>query len=173
MPPQDGNETKLLLKGHEVVVHTAPTREGGYYAFAVLLDPFREEGEMKSFEVRAASEGEAEVECARQALQYLEQARSTPAPARSFKASRSTVDILGRKVDIFCDLIAQDKYQAFPFLYRPDGKRVVILRFHLDEAVVGESAEEARDLCMRRLEEYFGAEQKRAHSPAIPPEPGG
>jgi hypothetical protein len=168
----DGNETKLLLKGHEVVVHTAPTRDGGFYAFAVLLDPFREGGEMKSFEVRAVSEGEAEVECARQALLYLEQARAAPAPAHSFKASRSTVDILGRKVDIFCDLIAHDKYQAFPFLYRPDGKRVVILRFHLDEAIVGDSADEARDRCLRRLEEYFDAEQQRAAPPADPRPPG-
>lgn len=172
MPLPDGNETKLLLKGHEVVVHTAPTRDGGFYAFAVLLDPFREGGEMKSFEVRAASEGEAEVECARQALLYLEQARSAPGPARSFKASRITVEILGRKVDVFCDLIAQDKYQAFPFLYRPDGKRVVILRFHLDEAIVGDSADEARDRCLQRLEEYFRAEQQRSCPHAGPPPPG-
>ncbi len=150
-----------MLKGYEVLVHTAPTREGGFYAFAVLLDPFTGGREMKSFEARAEDETQAELECARQALLFLEQAPATPAPAQSFKAQRTTVDILGRRVDIFCDLVGHEKYQAFPFLYRPDGKRVVIIRFHLDEAILGASAEQACSNCVRRLEDYFRDEADR------------
>lgn len=150
-------------------MHTAPTPGGGYYAFAVLLDPFKGGAEMKSFEARATSEDAAEVECARQALLFLEQASPQPSPAQSFKASRTTVDIEGRRVDIFCDLVGHEKYQAFPFLYRPDGKRVVIIRFHLDEAIVGASADEAREKCLRRLEEYFREESDRARRSGPPP----
>lgn len=162
MPPTSENEKKLLLRGHEIVVHTAPTPEGGYYAFAVMFDPFRSQEEMKSFEARAASEAQAELECARQALVFLEQAPNAPGAPQAFKASRTTLEIEGRRVDIFCDLVGHEKYQAFPFLYRPDGKRVVIIRFHLDEAIVGASAEEAHHKCVRRLEQYFRDEAERA-----------
>ena len=169
MASADQNERKVVLKGHEVIVHTAPTPDGGYYAFAVLLDPFANGGEMKSFEARAGSEGEAEVRCAEQALQYLEQAVPNPPPAQSFKASRATLEVLGRRVDIYCDWVGQQKFQAFPFLYRPDGKRVVIIRFHLDEAIVGVTAEEAREKCVARLEQYFREESARAPAPDRPP----
>jgi hypothetical protein len=155
----------MFLKGHEVVVHTAPTPGGGFYAFAVLLDPFKGQAEMKSFEARGPSETQAEVECARQALLFLEQAHHSSSPVSSFKASRSTLEVGGRKVDIFCDLVGDEKYQAFPFMYRPDGKRVVIIRFHLDEAIVGASPEEAREKCVLRLEKYFQEEADRSARP--------
>lgn len=174
MPPEARNdqsqsEVKMFLKGHEVVVHTAPTPDGGFYAFAMLLDPFSGGAEMKSFEARAGSEIQAEVDCARQALRFLEQAPPQRAPAQSFKASRTTLEVVGRRVDIFCDLVGHEKYQAFPFLYRPDGKRIVIIRFHLDEAIVGASAEEACEKCVRKLEQYFREESERAQRPGSSP----
>ncbi len=142
------------------MVHTAPSSDGGFYAFAVLPDQSGGAGESKSVEVRADSELNAEVECARQALQLLQQAPHEAATSEPFRASRCTVDIQGRKVDIFCDLIGDDRYQAFPFLYRPDGKRVIMIRFHLDEAIVAGTVREAREKCVARLDEYFRGESK-------------
>lgn len=163
---QNGQGKKLLLRGHQVVVHTAPSSDGGFYAFAVLPDQCSEAGENRSVEVRADNELNAEVECARQALELLEQAPPPAVVSEPFKASRCTVEIQGRKVDIFCDLIGDDRYQAFPFLYRPDGKRVIMIRFHLDEAIVADSVREVREKCIERLDEYFRMESKRKlHAP--------
>ena len=164
---QNGQGKKVLLRGHEVVVHTAPSSDGGFYAFAVLPDQRGGAGESKSVEVRADSELNAEVECARQALELLKQTPPQAAVSKPFKASRCTVEIQGRKVDIFCDLIGDDRYQAFPFLYRPDGKRIIMIRFHLDEAIVADSVREAREKCVERLDEYFRRESKR-RTPASP-----
>jgi hypothetical protein len=160
-PLENGSGKKLLLRGHEVVVHTAPSSDGGFYAFAVLPDQSGGAGESKSVEVRADSELNAEVECARQALELLEQTEPDSPTTEPFKAARCTVEVQGRKVDIFCDLIGHDRYQAFPFLYRPDGKRIIMIRFHLEEAIVADSVREARDECVRRLDEYFREERSR------------
>ncbi|MEE9218818.1 MAG: hypothetical protein V3U98_07090 [Acidobacteriota bacterium] len=152
---------KLLLRGHEVVVHTAPSGDGGFYAFAVLPVRTGDEEGARSIEVRAESEIQAEVECARQALHLLEQAQQSTPVTESIKANRWSVDILGYRVDIYCDLVGHESYQAFPFLYRPDGKRVIMIRFHLDEAIVADSADQARDACICRLEEYFREDIRR------------
>lgn len=144
---------KFWIRGHEVVVTTSSVA-GSYYSFALLtVDQEGRQG-MKGFKARAASLREAELECIDRVLTYLEQ--PTPPAARS-SSSRNLARIRGREVDIFCDLVGPEHYQAFPFLYDEQGRRQILLRFHLDEAVTAGHAEEARLLCVRRLEAYFDA----------------
>jgi hypothetical protein len=144
---------KFWIRGHEVIVSTSSVA-GSYYSFA-LLTVDQEGGQgMKGFKARAETLREAELQCIDRVLTYLEQP-AAPAPRAS--SSRNLARIRGREVDIFCDLVGREHYQAFPFLYDERGQRQILLRFHLDEAVTAGNAEEARLLCVRRLEAYFDA----------------
>lgn len=156
---------QIKVRGFEVVVHTARVSSERHICFVFLADPFDDRRQLKIFKGRGATSEEAEQAPLREALAYLDRPNVTG--IASILAGRSTLDIAGRKVDIFCDLAGDGRYQAFPFLYRPDGSRVLILRFHLEEAIMGGTPGEAMSECIRRLETFFergGAEAGRADS---------
>lgn len=143
----------LVVRGHEVVVHTEKISDQRHLSFVFLVDPYDASHEVRIFKGRGASAEEAEESTLRDALAWLD--RPTAGRGESILAGRNTLDVAGRKVDIFCDVVGEGKYQAFPFLYRPDGSRVIILQFHLKESVTGPTPGEAMTDCIRRLEEYF------------------
>lgn len=144
---------RLKVRSHEIVVHTSPVSEARTLCFVFLTDPFGHRHELKVFRGEGGSAEEAESATLKEALAYLDH------PAGRFVstilAGRNTLTVAGRRVDIFCDNLPDGRYQAFPFLYRPDGSRVVILRFHMDEAITGETPGEAIVRCISRLEEHF------------------
>lgn len=142
----------VRLRGHEVVSHTSPEAGGGYCCRVFLLDPFASDHELKVF--RAIGEAPVVAECSALAdvLRFLE----LPGPiTESDAGDHGTVSISGRIVDIFCDVVGEGLHQAFPFLRRADGTRVLIMQFHLVEAVTAESAASAMAECINRLERYF------------------
>jgi len=151
-----GGGRQFKVHGFEVVVHTTWVSAERCLCFVFLTDPFDERREVRIFRGRGATSEEAEQATLRDALAYLD--RPNTAGTVSILAGRSTLNIAGRKVDIFCDLAAEGKYQAFPFIYLPDGSRVLILRFHLDEAITGPTPGDAISACIVRLEEFFGRE---------------
>ena len=140
-----------LLRGHEVVSHTASYRDGRHCCFVFLFDP-REGRDLKIFKAYGSSVDEAENQALSQALNFLQ---FHDIDVAATVTSHSSIDIAGRKVDIFCDLIAEGRYQAFPFVRRANGSRDLIMQFHLKEAVTGDSPAAALDLCISRLEDYF------------------
>jgi len=144
---------QIRVHGFEVVVHTARVSNGKHLCFVFVTDPFDERHELKIFKDYGPTPEEAEQAAIREALAYLD--RPNVKGVASILAGRSTLTISGRKVDIFCDLIGEGRYQAFPFLYRPDGSRVLILKFHLEEAITGSTPAEAISLCIGRLESFF------------------
>ena len=151
-PPLSGGRT-LQVRGHEIIVHTARVSDAKHLCFVFLTDPFDDRHELKIFKGLGATPDEAEDATLREALTYLD--RPTFGAGSSILAGRSTLDVAGRKVDIFCDTIGDGLYQAFPFVYRSDGTRVLILRFHLEESITGPTPAQAMSECVRRLEEYF------------------
>lgn len=146
---------QLLLRGHEVVSHTASFSDGRHFCLVILLDPFDGRQHLKVFKEYAPGCDEAESRALARALRFLE-ARDVGATATL--AVHSSIDIAGRRIDIFCDLIAEGLYQAFPFVRRVDGSRSLIMQFHLKEAVTGESPAAALDRCIHRLDDYFDGE---------------
>lgn len=143
----------IQVHGHEIVVHTQKIAEDRHLCFVFLTDPHNERHELRIFRGRAETGEKAEEATLKAALDYLD--RPTPGSADTIMAGRSTLHVAGRKVDVFCDLLPDGRYQAFPFLYRPDGKRVIIMRFHLGESITGRTSAEAFSECVRRLEAYF------------------
>ncbi len=144
---------RLRIRRHEIVVHTSPLIESRHLCFVFLADPYAERHELKVFRGNGATVEEAEASTLKEALSYLDHPAGRH--VSTILAGRNTLTVAGRKVDIFCDVLPDGTYQAFPFLYRPDGTRVVILRFHMDEAIVAESPGEAIRLCIERLEDHF------------------
>ena len=145
---------KFWIRGHEVIVTTTRAREGSYYSFALLTVDIEGRQQMKGFKARAASSRESELACIDLVLTHLEdQAGKVTATRLNF--SRNLARIRGRDVDIFCETVGSENYQAFPFVYDSKGRRHIILRFHLDEAITADTAEEARMRCVRRLEAHF------------------
>ncbi len=144
---------QITVHGFEVVVHTERVSTARHLCFVFLSDPYDARRELRIFKGRGSTAEEAEEATLREALSYLD--RPGGAGVSSILAGRNTLDVAGRKVDIFCDVVGDGLYQAFPFLYRPDGSRVLILRFHLQEAITGKSPGEAMSACVRRLEEFF------------------
>ena len=153
---------QINVRGFEVVVHTARVSTERHLCFVFLADPFDDRRQLKIFKGRGVTSEEAEQATIRQAMDFLD--RPTVTGFASILAGRSTLDVAGRKVDIFCELAGDGTYQAFPFLYRPDGSRVLILRFHLEEAVTGGTPGEAMSECIRRLEAYFERDAAAAGS---------
>ena len=154
MPPTEVETgKKLWIRGHEIVVATCPRGEAEFYSFAVLTTDFGRGHGMKGFHATAGTAKAAELGCIQLILEFLED-RSNDARG-PLGSSRNLATIRSRKVDIFCDLVGEGKFQAFPFLYDEQGRRRIIMRFHLDEAITGESPEEARLRCVKRLEMYF------------------
>ena len=153
MASEQGTAKRLHLRGHEVISHTASFTDGRYCCLVFLLDPFDGGRDLRVFKAYAAWSDEAENRALSQALTFLQFHDLDPAATL---ASHSSIDIVGKRVDIFCDLIADGRYQAFPFLRRADGSRVLIMQFHLKEAVTGNTPAAALDLCIHRLEAYFG-----------------
>jgi hypothetical protein len=143
----------VQIHGHEIVVHTQRLSSAQHLSFVFLSDPHNNKHELKIFRGKGATAEEAENSTLREALSYLD--RPADIGVSSILAARSTLHVEGRKVDVFCDLLPDGRIQAFPFLYRPDGKRVIIMRFHLGEAITGRTTSEAFSECVRRLEEYF------------------
>jgi hypothetical protein len=144
---------QIRVRGFEVVIHTTRLSAERHLCFVFLADPYDDRRQLKIFKGRGPSPEEAEKTTLRDALEYLD--RPTLTGPASILAGRSTLDIAGRKVDIFCDTVGEGLFQAFPFLYRPDGSRVLILRFHLDEAITGATPGVAMSECIRRLEALF------------------
>ncbi len=144
---------RLQVRRHEIVVHTSPLRESRHLCFVFLADPFAERHELKVFRGQGATAEEAESATLKEALSYLDHPAGRY--VSTILAGRNTLTVAGRKVDIFCDHLPDGSYQAFPFLYRPDGTRVIILRFHMNEAIVGDTPGVAIKLCIDRLEDYF------------------
>ena len=154
----------VRIHGHEIVVHTQRVSSAKHISFVFLSDPHDRKRELKIFRGKGATAEEAESSTLREALSYLD--RPTDIGVSSILAARSTLHVQGRKVDVFCDPLPDGRFQAFPFLYRPDGRRVIIMRFHLGESITGNTTREAFSECVRRLEEYFsrgeGAEEESA-----------
>ena len=148
-----GGGRQFKVHGFEVVVHTTRVLAERSLCFVFLTDPFDERREVRIFRGRGATSEEAEQATLREALAYLDVPNTRDNV--SILTGRSTLNIAGRKVDIFCDLAGGGKYQAFPFIYLPDGSRVLILRFHLDEAITGATPGEAISACIVRLEAFF------------------
>jgi len=158
MPPsQVETGKKLWMRGHEIVVATSPKGEETFYSFAVLTTDLGRGNGMKGFHSTADSAKSAELECIRLVLEFLERS-SADIEIPRLESSRNLATIRGRKVDIFCDLVGEGKFQAFPFLYDEKGRRRIIMQFHLDEAVTGDTPEEARLRCVHRLEAHFDNE---------------
>ncbi|HKY32438.1 MAG TPA: hypothetical protein VJV23_07880 [Candidatus Polarisedimenticolia bacterium] len=142
---------QLRIKGHEIVSHTATARDGRYRCLVFLMDPFDDRHDVRVFRGTGALPAAAEGEAIGRALEFLD----LPAGAPVHAADRVCLNMAGRRVDIFCDLVGERRYQAFPFLRRQDGTYGLIMRFHLNEAVTGRSPAQAMARCIRRLEEYF------------------
>ena len=140
-----------LLRGHEVVSHTASYQDGRHYCIVILFDP-RDGSDLKIFKAYGSTVDEAESRALSQALNFLQ---FHDVDVAATVTSHSSIDIAGRKVDIFCDLIGEGRYQAFPFIRRANGSRALIMQFHLKEAVTGDSPAAALDRCIGRLEDYF------------------
>ena len=145
---------KYWIRGHEVMVTTSRPMHGEHYSFAILTVDVEGRQGMKGFKARAASARESELTCIDAVLTYLEEQAGKVSRLR-LNSSRNLATVRGRHVDIFCDLVGPENFQAFPFLYDAKGRRQMILRFHLDEAVTANTAEEARLRCVRRLEAHF------------------
>jgi len=143
---------QLLLRGHEVISHTAAFSDGRHCCLVYLLDPFADRKDLKVFKAYAEGCDEAESRALSQALMFLEYRDVDPGAT---VASHTSVDISNRKVDIFCDLVAEGRYQAFPFLRRADGSRSLIMQFHLKEAITAETPGEALARCVSRLTDHF------------------
>ncbi|HZI95055.1 MAG TPA: hypothetical protein VFE84_12485 [Patescibacteria group bacterium] len=142
-----------MLRGHEVVSHTASFNDGRHCCFVFLFDP-RDGGDLKVFKAYGSGVDEAENLALSQALSFLQ---FHDIDVAATVTSHSSIDIAGRKVDIFCDLVTEGRYQAFPFVRRADGSRALIMQFHLKEAVTGDSPAAALDRCISRLEDYFSS----------------
>lgn len=147
---------QIWVRGHEIVVTTSRDAAGGFYSFALLTTDVEGTKGMKGFKANGPSARGSELACIDRVLQFLEDRPAGPAPPRA-RASRNVASIRGRDVDIFCDLVGDGRYQAFPFLYDDAGRRQILMYFHLEEAVTADTAEEARLRCVRRLEAYFDA----------------
>jgi len=143
-----------MLRGHEVISHTATFSDGRHCCLVYLLDPFADRKDLKVFKAYAQECDEAETRALSQALDFLEFRDVDP---NATVASHTSIDIAGRKVDIFCDLVAEGRYQAFPFLRRADGSRSLIMQFHLKEAITAASPGEALARCVSRLTDHFDA----------------
>jgi len=146
-----------LLRGHEVISHTASFTNGRHCCLVFLLDPYAGQKDLKVFKAYADRSDEAETLALTQALSFLEY-RDIDTPATL--ASHTSVDLAGRRVDIFCDLVAEGRYQAFPFVRRDGGSRELIMQFHLREAITGETPGAALEQCIRRLSDYFEAPEE-------------
>jgi len=144
---------QIQLHGYEVIVHVERISGDRHLCFAFLTDPFDPRHELKIFKGRGSTAEGAEEATLRDTLAYLDGPRAEH--VSSILAGRNTLDVAGRKVDIFCDIVADGVFQAFPFLYRPDGSRVLILRFHLEESITGATPAQAISECIRRLEDHF------------------
>jgi len=152
MPSLSGGR-QIKVRGFEVVVHSARLAADRHLCFVFVSDPFDRDGQLKIFKGHGVSSQAAEESTIKEALDFLD--RRSPEGIASILTGRSTLHIAGRKVDIFCDTIGEGLFQAFPFLYRADGSRVLILQFHLEESIVGPTPATAVSECIRRLEEFF------------------
>jgi hypothetical protein len=144
---------RLKVRRHEIVVHTNPVGDSSHTCFVFLSDPFEERHELKVFRGGGATAEEAEASTIKEALAYLDHPAGRL--VTTILAGRNTLTVAGRKVDIFCDILPDGSYQAFPFLYRPDGTRVVILRFHMEISITGDTPGNAIARCIDALESHF------------------
>jgi len=145
---------QIWVRGHEIIVTTTQDAAGGYYSFALLTTELEGKKGMKGFKANGPSARGSELACIDRVLRFLEERPAGPVQPRA-RTSRNVASIRGREVDIFCDLVGEGNYQAFPFLYDEVGRRQILMHFHLEEAVTADTAEEARLRCVRRLESYF------------------
>lgn len=158
---------QIWIRGHEIIVTTSRDVDGSFYAFALLTTEVGGKKGMKGFKATGESGRQAELACLDRVLRYIEE-RAGKSTAIRTRASRNLAAIRGREVDIFCDLVGEGTYQAFPFLFDANGERRILLRFHLEEAVTAGTPEEARLRCVRRLESYFDELDDPARNPGPP-----
>ncbi|HEY3177075.1 MAG TPA: hypothetical protein VGK94_15085 [Candidatus Polarisedimenticolia bacterium] len=158
VPGQGTTAVKVRLRGHEVVSHTTPHGEGRYCCLVFLFDPNRGGRDLRVFRGYGATTREAEELATGTALRFLD----TPGPVVPPEPppARRTVSVSGREIEIFCDLVGEQCYQAFPFVRRKDGTRALIMKFHLDEAVTARTPEAALTRCIGRLHEHFGKDER-------------
>ncbi len=146
--PSTGRNAALRVRGCQVELATAVDPGGVVYSFAVLTRRSPDGVVRKGFHALGGSEREAELACLDGALRYLEGAVAAPS------ATLDVLRIQGRQVEILCDTESDGTWRAFPFVHE-DGGRRILLRFHVQEALTGPSAAEARRRCIDRLQDHF------------------
>ncbi len=142
----------LRLRGHEVLSHTIAGRDGEFRCTVFLFDPHDERHDLIVFKGTGVGLQQAEDSALDQALRFLEIPLGRSNAATS---SRCSLDIAGRRVEIFCDVVGEERYQAFPFLWKADGMLDLIMQFHLQEAVTADTPAAAMARCIERLEMHF------------------
>ncbi len=152
MTPRTAEAGTREMRGHEILSQTHAFSDGLYRCTVFLFDPTSPENKLRIFKAYGPHPEPAEEEAIGEALQFLMLPDSDPAVAQT---SHTTLGIGGRVVEIYCDLVGEGRFQAFPFLVEPDGTRSIIMQFHLLEAVTGPTPGAAMNRCIRRLEEHF------------------
>lgn len=142
----------LRLRGHEVLSNTTAGYDGKYCCTVFLFDPHDERHDLIVFKGTGAGLQQAEDSAMDQALRFLEIPLERSNTATS---SRCSLDIAGRRVEIYCDIVGEGRFQAFPFLWKADGLLDLIMQFHLQEAVTGNTPAAAIARCIERLEGHF------------------
>jgi len=150
--PEISTGKHLRLRGHEVLSHTTSARDGVFRCTVFLFDPHDERHDLIVFKGTGACLQQAEDSALDQALRFLEIPLERSNAATS---SRCSLDIAGHRVEIFCDIVGEGRYQAFPFLWKADGLLDLIMQFHLQEAVTGDTPAAAMARCIERLESHF------------------
>jgi len=142
------------FRGHEILSQTHAFENGLFRCTVFLFDPTRSELKLRVFKAYGPQPEPAEEAAIGEALQFLMLPDTDPAIAGT---SHTALSIAGRNVEIYCDLVGEGRFQAFPFLIGVDGSRSIIMQFHLVEAITGETPGSAMNRCIRRLEEHFTA----------------
>ncbi len=155
---RDTPSRRVHLRGHQVVSRTSAAQGGRFHSTVLLLDPHRQDHPLRAFQAYGPEALAAEGAALSQALEYLEAPRGEP---EALLSSHTRLNVAGRQVEIFCDLVGPQSYQAFPFLRRSEGTLELIMQFHLREAITADSPAAAIARCARRLEDYF-ADQRAA-----------
>jgi len=152
MTSQTAGSGTREIRGHEIFSQTRAFDDGLYRCTVFLFDPSSPELRLRVFRAYGSQPEPAEAEAIGEALQFLMLPDSDPAVAQT---AHTTLGIAGRVVEIWCDLVGEGRYQAFPFQVERDGSRSIIMQFHLIEAITGPTPGAAMSRCIRRLEEHF------------------
>ena len=156
---QKAGAKRFQVKEHQVLSHTTTFGDGRHGSVIFLFDPADPGRGLKVFKGWGGDRDEAETAAVAQAVTYLDLASSVP---DTVFADRATVMMAGRVVDVFCDAVGNDSYQAFPFLRKEDGTHGMIIEFHLHDVVTGSTPAAAIRSCIHRLQDFFALESTSA-----------